>query len=398
MAPGAIRSLALLVCAEMAAMSLWFVSAAILPEMQAEASLTPGRAAALSSAVQLGFVLGALGFAIHGTPDRYDPRRVMAVAACLGALANAGLLITPVGGATQVALRGLTGVALAGVYPVGMKIAVGWSQRRRGLLVGILVCALTLGSAAPHALALAGGAEWRFTVMAASLLALLAAFLILFTRLGPHHATAPRFDPSALRLVWQRPRLRLAYAGYLCHMWELYGLWAWLAVALSVSFAPHLGEGAPAAARLLSFAAIALGGVLCIPAGAMADRWGKARVAGVCLAGSASAAFVTAAGFGGAPWVTVVSVLIWGALVIPDSALFSALVADAAPPDRAGSLMTFQTALGFLLTTFTVQGAPLVASALGWPATLALLGVGPVLGVEAMRRLARLTGERGVTY
>ncbi len=387
---GGVRSMALLVVAEMAAMSLWFVSAAILPEMTAEADLGAGRAAALSSAVQIGFVLGALGIALHGTADRIDPRRVFAVSAALAALCNALLLFTPTGGNAQLLLRGLTGLFLAGVYPVGMKIAIGWSRKRRGLLIGLLVAALTLGSAAPHAIAIAGGAEWRVTAGAASMLALAAAGVILMARLGPHHAPAPPFDPRALRLALELRSVRLAYAGYLCHMWELYAFWAWIAAAMTVSFEPSLGASSGEAARLTAIAAIALGGVLCIPAGSIADRVGKARIAGLCMAGSGAAAFVTAVSFGGPPALTILAVLIWGALVIPDSAQFSALVADGAPPERAGSLMTLQTALGFLLTTVTVQGGPAAAAALGWPMTLVLLGLGPLLGVEAMRRLARL--------
>lgn len=390
MQPGAGRSIALLVLVQTAAMSLWFVSAAILPEITAEAGLSAGRAAALSTAVQIGFFLGALALAIHGTADRYDPRRVLSLSALLAAAANVTLLLTPVGGAEQVLLRGLTGFCLAGVYPVGMKIAVGWSLARRGTLVGLVVGALTLGSAAPYLMALGGGAEWRFTVALASGAAVAAAGLVLLIRLGPHHATAPRFDAGVLLLAWRLRRVRLAYAGYLCHMWELYAFWAWIATASALSFAPHLGEEAGlTAARLLAVAAIALGALLCVPAGQLADRLGKAQIAGACMAASALAAFGTAASFGAAPWIMAACVLVWGAFVIPDSAQFSALVADAAPPERAGSLMTLQTALGFLLTAVSVQGTPVAAAHLGWPLTLALLGIGPALGVEAMRRLSR---------
>ena len=389
-ASGMKRSMALLVLAEMAAMSLWFVSAAVVPEIQAEAALSAAMTASLSSAVQVGFVIGALLFAVHGTPDRYDPRAVFAVSALGAALCNAALLVTPLGDPIQVVLRGLTGAFLAGVYPVGMKIAVGWSVRRRGLLVGLIVGALTLGSAAPHLIAFAGGADWRFTVSVASLLAVAAAGLIAFTRLGPLHATAPALDPAALKLVWTQPAIRLAYLGYLCHMWELYAFWAWIAVAAAISFGPYWGDAAGDAARLTAFAAIALGALVCVPVGAFADRLGKARLAGWCLAGSAAAAFATALSFAGPPWLMILCILLWGALVIPDSAQFSALVADAAPQDRAGSLMTFQTALGFLLTAFTVQAAPMLADRLGWAGTLAILGIGPVIGVEMMRRLHAL--------
>jgi MFS family permease len=390
-----LRSVAALALANVLAMSLWFVSAAILPEMVAEGGLGPGRAALLSSAVQIGFVIGALALAVHGSADRFDPRAVLVAAAWIAAAANLALLVTPVGGTAQVALRALTGACLAGVYPVGMKIVVGWGERDRGTLVGLLVGAVTVGSALPHLLAWFGGANWRATVIAASALAALGGLLGLAAGLGPHHARAPGFDPHALRLAWTDRRVRLAYAGYLGHMWELYAFWAWIGVAATAAFAAPLGQGAGSAARLLTFAAIAVGGLLCLPAGRIADRVGKARVARGAMAASAAAGLATALSFGGPAWLTAALVLVWGAAVIPDSAQFSALVADAAPPERAGSLLTFQTALGFTLTFITVQAVPFVAEALGWPATLALMAVGPMLGVEAMRRLIRLGAGAG---
>jgi len=385
--PGRTLSLGLLLLAEIGAMSLWFVSAAILPELALEAKLGPWSEGLLSTAVQLGFVIGAIVLAFHGTADLYDPRKVFAAGAAIAALSNLLLVVTPPGEIVQIFLRGLTGFCLAGVYPVGMKIAVGWTIERRGLVVGMLVGALTLGSAAPHGLALIGNSDWRTTVMLASLLAVIAAGLILFTRLGPHHVAAARFDPSTLGLAWRLPSVRLAYAGYLCHMWELYAFWAWIGAALSASLALSGLEDPTRAARIATFLAIGLGGVVCIPAGALADRIGKARVAGGAMGISGCLALATAANFGGPPLLTVTFAVLWGIFVIPDSAQFSALVADAAPADRAGSLMTFQTALGFLLTAIVVQAAPILAESQGWPVTLVFFGIGPLVGVDMMRRL-----------
>ena len=390
MAAGKTRSVAALSVAAVFCMSLWFVSAAILPELVAEGGLGPGRAAALSSAVQIGFVLGALGLAIHGTADRFDPRAVLAVSALIAAAANLALLVTPIGGAAQIALRALTGVGLAGVYPVGMKVLVGWGTRDRGALVGLFVGMLAVGSALPHLLAYFGGAAWRETVVASSALAVLGAVCGMSAGLGPLHVRAARFDPGALRLAWTDERLRLAYLGYLGHMWELYAFWAWIGAALLVSFGERLGDAAPGAARLLTFAAIAVGGLLCRPAGRLADRIGKARVAQGAMVMSGLAGLATALAFGGPVWLVALLVLIWGATVIPDSAQFSALVADAAPGERAGSLLSFQLALGFTLTFFTVQAVPAVADAVGWRLTLALMAVGPAVGIAAMRRLRGL--------
>jgi MFS family permease len=384
------RSVAALAAASVLCLSLWFVSAAILPEIVAEGGLTPGRAAAMSSAVQIGFVVGALALAVHGTADRFDPRRVLVGSALLAAAANLALLVTPLGGAAQVALRALTGAGLAGVYPVAMKIVVGWGTRDRGALVGLVVGAVTVGSALPHLVAFLGGADWRTTVVAASALALLGGLAGGLAAIGPHHVRAARFDPGALRLAWTNERVRLAYLGYLGHMWELYAFWAWIGAAAAVSFTPTLGERATDAARLLSFAAIALGGLLCQPAGRLADRLGKARVAQVAMVVSGGAGLATSLAFGGPAWLLALLVLLWGAAVIPDSAQFSALVADAAPGERAGSLLAFQTALGFTLTFFTVQAVPGVAAWLGWPATLALMALGPAAGIAAMQRLIKL--------
>ncbi len=382
------RSIFLLLIAEVAALSLWFVSAAILPEMTREVDMSAIRQAALSSSVQAGFVLGALVSAIFGLADRFDPRRVFAASALAAGLMNAVLLIAEPGSAATIAARFMTGALMAGIYPVGMKIAVGWGQSDRGFLVGLLVGALTLGSAAPHLLALLGGADWRLTVAGASLAAGVGGVLCLFTHLGPYHGTAPQFDPKVITKAWTNRRIRLAYAGYLGHMWELYAMWAWIAVAAAASYSTTLEpQEADWLSKVTAFAAISAGGVACALAGIVADRIGKADIAIAAMVVSGLAALATAATFGGPVWLTFVIIMIWGAGVVPDSAQFSALVADASPPEQAGSLMTFQTALGFALTFVTVQLTPVLATAIGWPLVLALMALGPAFGIVAMMRL-----------
>src|SRR5687767_3617692 len=191
-------SITLLVLAEIAGLSLWFASAAILPDMVRESGIDAVRQAMLSSGVQLGFVAGALAVASSGLADRFDPRRVFALCGVLAALCNAALLIAPIGGTVAILLRFLTGLLLAGVYPVGMKIAVGWGTKDRGLLVGLLVGALTVGSALPHLAAYLGGADWRGVIVATSVLALIGGLLVLPCGLGPHHARAPPLVGVAL--------------------------------------------------------------------------------------------------------------------------------------------------------------------------------------------------------
>ncbi|HSM40046.1 MAG TPA: MFS transporter [Afifellaceae bacterium] len=389
------RSISCLVGAEIAVMSLWFISAAILPDMVREVPITAARQAFLSSAVQAGFVAGAMTFAIWGIADRFDPRRVFALCSFTAALINAALLVLPVGGALAIAGRFATGALLAGVYPVGMKIAVGWGTADRGFLVGLLVGALTLGSASPHLAALLGGADWRSAVIATSAAAAAGGLMVLATGLGPHHARAAAFDPRAILIAWTDRRIRLAYAGYLGHMWELYAMWAWIGLAAAVSYSATMAaDAAGDFAKLTAFLAIGLGGIASIVAGLVADRIGKAEIAIIAMAASGTAALATAASFGGPAWLTFVLILVWGTAIVPDSAQFSALVADAAPPEQAGSLLSLQTALGFTLTAFTVQLTPVLAERFGWPALMAGLAVGPAYGIVAMMRLRRIGGQR----
>lgn len=386
------RSLVILMIAEVAGMSLWFMSAAILPEMVSEFPTSETRQAALSSAVQAGFVAGALFSAILGLPDRHDPRKLFALCAVLAAAANASLLVSEPGGNLAILARFATGMLLAGVYPIGLKIAVGWGQKDRGFLVGALVGALTLGSAAPHLLAFLGGADWRWSVGVASSTSALGGLLCLTSRLGPFHGTAGAFDIRTITEAWTNRKVRLAYAGYLGHMWELYAMWAWIGLAATISFSTRLPEPeATSLGRITAFAAIAAGGLACVIGGLFADRVGKANIAILAMIVSGSAAVATALTFGGPVWLTVICILIWGASILPDSAQFSALVADHSPAEKAGSLMTFQTALGFALTFVTVQATPVLAAQIGWPGVFLIMAIGPALGVIAMLRLKAMS-------
>ncbi len=386
-----VQSLLILLVAEVAALSLWFLSSAILPDMLAEVTLSEARQAALSSAVQAGFVIGALVSAIFGLSDRYDPRRLFALTAIAAGLINLSLAAVTPGGNVAIAARFATGVCLAGVYPVGMKIAVSWGKKDRGFLVGALVGALTLGSALPHMFVFVGGANWRVIVVVATLASIIAGLLVLLAALGPHYTKAARFNPQVMVEAWTNRRVRLAYIGYLGHMWELYAMWAWIAAIALASYTVAMPQGdAQSFATLTAFLAIGAGGPMCVAAGYLADRFGKAEVAAISMAISGSCAVLAALTFGGPVWLSFVIFILWGISIVPDSALFSALVADAAPPDQTGSLMTLQTALGFALTIVTVQITPIVADLLGWPVVLAALAIGPVMGIVAMMRLRRM--------
>ena len=383
-------SISVLILSQIAVLAVWFSSAAVFAEMSAEAGITTAELAWLSTATQVGFGTGALVFGLAGWADRYDPRKVYAISALLSATANGLLLIAPIGGSEAFVLRFLTGAFLAGVYPVGMKIAVGWTLKNRALLVGALVGALTLGSAVPHLIAFGGGADWRVTIWVSSGVAVLGGLSMLSVGLGPHHARAPRLDLAAALTAWTDRRIRYAILGYVGHMWELYAFWAWIGVIAGTSFAASGADPDGSLAKLTAFLAIALGGFVCIPAGWLADRFGKAQVAAAVMALSCGSALVASVAYGGPAWIMIAVLIVWGLTVVPDSALFSTLVADAAPPERVGSIMTIQTAIGFLLTAVTVQLTPIAAAALGWPVVLAIMAIGPALGVLAMRALMRM--------
>ena len=392
-------NLALITTAQVLALVLWFAGTAAGPGMVAEAGLAaPGFQATgfqawLTGAVQAGFVAGTLVSAILALSDRGDPRRLFAAAALLGALANSLILILPPGGAAVIACRFVTGAALAGVYPVGMKLAVSWANGRdTGFVVSLLVGGLTLGSASPHLVNALGGLAWRLTLGTASAGAVVAAALILRTRLGPNHPAATRFRPAAALLLWQDRKLRLATLGYLGHMWELYAMWAWVGLYLAASFAAWRGTGAadPREASAATFCVIAVGALGCVAAGLLADRIGRVRVTVGAMAISGACCLLAGPAFGLHPAVTVALCLVWGLAVVADSAQFSASIAELSERGLIGTMLTVQNCAGFALTLVTIRLVPVVIAATGWGAAFAMLAVGPALGCIAMLRLGRL--------
>jgi predicted MFS family arabinose efflux permease len=384
------RILPVIVLAQFAGTSLWFAVNAVMPDLQQAWGLPAASIGSLTSAVQLGFVAGTLVFALLLVADRFPPALVFLVCSLLGALANAAILLADGSMTALLALRFVVGFLLAGIYPVGMKIAALWYRERLGAVLGVLIGALVLGTALPHGLRalVAGGVvgelPWQAVVIAVSVLAALggvATWLLVPKR--PLSASAARITPRALGLIWSDRKLRASVFGYFGHMWELY---AFIVLAPLV-VATRLTSGAAVSAG--AFWAVAAGFVGCVAGGLAARRFGSARVAQVQLATSGACCLVAPLLLAAPLPLFFAWLLLWGATVAGDSPQFSTLTAQNAPPQVVGSVLTFSNSIGFAISVVSIE--LFVAAAQAWPlaAVLPWLAVGPAMGLWMMRRLLR---------
>lgn len=370
-------------------MAPWFAATVVAEPMARELSLSSWEVSWLTLAVQFGFVLGSLVSAFFVLSDRFRPRQLAAVSALLAAVATASISVLPVTGWQAILMRLITGASLACVYPPGMKIAAGWTERHRGTAIGILVGAVSVGSAAPHLLRASWDmSEWRPVVVMAAISALLgAALFAAAVREGPHQAASAPFDPKAVTRVLGDREVRLATGGYLGHMWELFAMWSTIGVFLAYAGQQH--DIPVFWAPILAFLVIASGAIGCIAAGLQADRIGRARVTIIAMAISGACALVIGPLSSWSYNLTIILAFVWGISVVADSAQFSACVAELAPREYVGTALTLQTASGFLLTMLTIHLVPGWAARWGWQVAYMPLALGPLLGIVAMGRLGR---------
>lgn len=375
------RELIGLAVALVLSMSTWFSTAAVLGQLRVAWALSDTQASWLTIVVQLGFVVGAVVSSTTNLADRVSPLRLMMIGSLGAATANAFVVVAD-GFSGALLARFATGAFLALVYPPALKAMSAWFVQGRGLALGVMIGALTLGSALPHLINALGGLSWQVTLLAASALTV-GGGLIADRRCapGPHSAPAAPFDAGQIRRIVANREFRLASAGYFGHMWELYAMWAWIA-----AFYGDVFESARAAS-LAAFVAIGIGAAGSVYMGLVSDRVSRPTAAGRAMKWSAGAALVTGFVVDTTPVVPMAAGVVWGFWVVADSAQFSAIVTETCDRRYVGTALTLQLAAGFVLTVFTIFLVPIIRDAHGWGWAFALLVPGPLLGAWAMHRL-----------
>lgn len=380
--------LAVLCVSVVLSMTTWFSATAVTPELKLAWGLSDVQAAWLTNGVQIGFVAGALLASLVNLPDIVRLNRLMATASLVAAGANALMLLEP-GPIGAFLCRFLTGMALAAVYPPAMKLVSTWFVHNRGLALGAVVGALTLGSAMPHLFrAVTQQIDWRIVISLSSAASLLAGLsFLVFSREGPYPFGKAVFDPRQIARVLRDRDLQLVNLGYFGHMWELYAMWAWLLIYVR---AAENGALSAMAASMLTFTAVAAGFVGCVAGGVLSDRFGRTATTAGFMTISALCALTIGFAFDGPFWLLCIIAIIWGITIVGDSPQFSAMVTELSDRDFVGTALSLQMGLGFALTAFVIWALPFVASwAGGWQWSFIFLAPGPIIGTWAMLKLRK---------
>jgi len=375
------RILPILVLAQFAGTSLWFAVNAVMPDLQQEMGWPASAVGRLTSALQLGFIVGTLVFALLSVADRFSSRRVFLFCALAGALCTLGAWIRVASFTELLLWRAATGFFLAGIYPVGMKIASQWFPKGLGVALGWLVGALVLGSASAHGIrALSVELPWSTVMISVALLAAAGGLILFMVIPEPPNYTAStkNLEWQALASIWTDWRVRASVLGYFGHMWELYTFWVLVPLILATQL-----DG-----QSLSFAAfgvLGIGALGCIGGGWLAKRWGSARVATLQLSMSGVCCLL-------APWLMSAPLIwfllwlaIWGMTAAGDSPQFSTLTASNAPKQAVGSVLTLTNCIGFALSIVSIELFTNLAQEQQLATLLPWLGIGPLLGIVAMR-------------
>jgi MFS family permease len=381
------RILPVIVLSQLTATSVWFAGNAVMPDLQARLGLPESALGHVTAAVQLGFIAGTLVFAVLAISDRYSPRATFLACALLGAACNASSYLFGGDIALLLAARFATGFFLAGVYPVGMKIASGWYRHDLGKALGYLVGALVVGTALPHLIrGLGQSLPWESVMLSVSAIAALGgAMMYALVPDGPFLRSGSTFDPRSLAAIFRLPKFRASSLGYFGHMWELYAFWAFVPPAV-VAFAAQ-AQASTVNVSLIAFAVIAAGAVGCIWGGYLSLRRGSARVAFAQLALSGLCCLISPLLFYASLPLFIAFLVFWGVVVVGDSPQFSALNARYAPADQIGSALTIANCLGFGISVISIQLLNHAAGALPAQYLFLLLIPGPILGLLALRPL-----------